>query len=60
MTAKRAVVRRRRTDPSGHRLLYVVCPHCRAPHWLPEAATGTCPRRTSARPFTITNLRTAA
>jgi len=39
---KRAVVRQRRTDPTGRQFVNIVCPRCDGRHWLPAAATGTC------------------
>jgi hypothetical protein len=51
---KRAVIRARRRLADGRRLIQIVCPHCEHRHWLPEAVTGFCPRRTSTSTFTIT------
>jgi hypothetical protein len=42
---KRAVIRQRRTDRDGRRLINIVCPVCDRRHWLPDAAAGDCPRR---------------
>jgi hypothetical protein len=53
---KAATVRARRRLADGRRLVDVVCPHCDRRHWLPEAATGFCPRRNY--PFTIAAERT--
>lgn len=52
---KRAVVRQRRRDDSGRELLNVVCPRCDGRHWIPTAATGRCPRKTTAAAFAIAN-----
>jgi hypothetical protein len=41
---KRATVRGRRTDPTGRRLVNVVCPVCDGRHWLPADPSGQCPR----------------
>jgi hypothetical protein len=47
-----AVIRGRRRLADGRRLVNVVCPRCEHRHWLPDTATGYCPRRHTA--FTIT------
>jgi hypothetical protein len=50
-----AVVRARRRLADGHLLVQVACPHCSHRHWVPEAATGFCPRKPGT--FTITDPR---
>jgi hypothetical protein len=55
---KAATVKQRRRLADGRRFVNVCCPCCQHRHWLPEAATGFCPRRNST--FTIATERTTA
>jgi hypothetical protein len=55
---KAATIKRRRRLADGRKFIQICCPYCQRRHWLPESATGSCPRRNSD--FSITPERTNA